>query len=510
MKKIPRGVAALAACAAAAAALTACGGSGGEDGSSDSLTVATMTLPQSLDPKDAAGSAMPFFQAAYDTLVKREPDGTYSPMLATKWEYGEDRTELTLTLRDDVKFDDGTPFDASAVKANMERFAKGGGGMAKTLADVEKIEVADAAHVVLHLKQPNPAMLFYLSDAAGLMANPARFDDAGDPLKTKPDGTGPYDLDSGKTAIGTKWTYTADTGYWGTKLPYKELTFRYFDNETAIVNGLKTGQVDAAVLQTANAQARVEKDPGVETKKQEFDFQGILLFDRGGEIAPALAEPKVRQALNYAIDRKTMLDKIRQGRGEATSQIFGTESVAFQEELDSYYSYDPAKAKRLLKEAGYADGFELKLPRISAIVPDALASSLQTYFEAIGVELTWDDMDQSAVRRIFTDREYPGMVMNMGQSANDWVAIGELVLPSTFNFFGTTDGTVQKLLPQIAGTAAKDAEAQLHELNRHLVEEAWFVPFYRLSYLHVSDGGVTIEPQSGMALPSIYNYAPAG
>ncbi|MEV0823710.1 ABC transporter substrate-binding protein [Nonomuraea rubra] len=485
------------------------GGGGTAGGASTTLNIATMTLPQSLDPKDANGSALPFFQAVYDTLIKREPDGTYSPMLATEWKYDDGLTELSLTLRGDVKFDDGTPFDAEAVKANLERFRKGGGAQAKTLNDVKSIEVADPTHVTLVLSKPNPAMLYYLSDAAGLMANPKDFAQD-DTLKTRPGGTGPYELDQGRTVIGTKWVFTRTARYWGARLPYDTIAISYFDNETAIVNGIKTGQLDAALIQDADQQISVESDPKVKTVKQEFDFQGVFLFDRAGAVTPELRDPRVRQALNYAIDRRTMLAKIRQGRGAVTSQVFGPATAAYKPELDNYYGFDQAKARALLKEAGHQSGFTLKLPRIPAIVSDALAASLQSDLGAVGVKLVWDDLDPgSAVQRIFRDRAYSAMVMNMGQSSADWVAVGEVVLPGAFNMFGYTDDTVKKLLPRIQGSAAQDAKADLQALNEHLVADGWFMPFYRMTYLHVSDGSVTIKPQDGMAVPAIYNYAPA-
>ena len=508
MKKTTKGTALLAACVTTMA-VTGCAGSGGAASTSSTLDIATMTLPQSLDPADATGSALPYFQAVYDTLVKREPDGSFSPMLATRWEYNDDRTELKLTLRDGVRFDDGTPFDAAAVKKNMERFAKGTGASAKTLQDVEKIKVTDATHVTLHLARPDPALVYHLSDAAGLMANPAAFGRPGDSLKTRPDGTGPYDLDSKRTAIGTKWVYKRAPGYWGTRLPYNEITFSYFDNETAIVNGIKTGQLNTALLQSADQQTRIEPDPKVKTVKQEFDFEGLLLFDRDGKIAPALKDARVRQALNHAIDRPTMLDKLRQGRGTITSQVFGPRTAAFDERLDGYYRHDPAKARDLLKQAGYADGFTLRLPRVTAIVPDALASSLQTDLNAIGVKVVWDVIDPSQIKKIYTERAYPAMVMNIGQSPEDWVTIGGLVLPGAGNMFGTTDGTVRELLPRIQEAPPGKAQPDLRALNEHLVRQAWFVPFYRMSYLHVSDGTVRITPQAGMAVPSVYNYAPA-
>ncbi|MDQ0792376.1 ABC transporter substrate-binding protein [Streptomyces sp. B1I3] len=500
---------AVAACLAASLVLAGCAGSGTADSGSSRLNIATLTFPQSLDPAQAVGSALPFFQASYDTLIKREPDGTFTPMLATAWTYDAGRTALALTLRKDVKFADGTAFDAAAVKANMERFGKGGGADAKWLADLKSVKVVDSAHVTLELKQPNPAMLFYLSDAAGLMANPAAFAKA-DSLKTSPDGTGPYRLDKASTTIGTKWVYERNPDYWGEPLPYEDLSISFFDNETAIVNGLKTGQVDAALLQTADQQISIESDPRMKTTKQEFDFQGLLLFDRAGQLTPALKDARVRRALNLAIDRKTMLTTIRQSRGQVTDQVFGPDTQGYDKALDTYYAHDPAAAKALLGEAGYAKGFTLKLPRISAIVNDALAASLAADFKAVGVTLVWDDLDGgSAVQKVFTDRAYSGMVMNMGQSSNDWVVVDELVTPGAFNMFGTTDATVRELIPAIQTGEGAQAGAAAHALNEHLVKEGWFVPFYRMTYLHVSDGTVEITPQSGMAVPSLYNYAPA-
>ncbi|MFJ8755027.1 ABC transporter substrate-binding protein [Streptomyces sp. NPDC102441] len=500
---------ALAAALAISLALAGCAGSGTKSSGGSQLDIATLTFPQSLDPAHAVGSALPFFQATYDTLVKREPNGDFSPMLATKWTYNDDATELALTLREDVEFADGTAFDAAAVKANMEHFKKGGGADAKWLNDLEAVQVVDPAHVTLELKQANPAMLFYLSDAAGLMANPAKLAKA-DSLKTTPDGTGPYRLVKASTTIGTKWVYERNEDYWGEKVPYEDLTISFFDNETAIVNGIRTGQVNAALLQSADQQISIESDPRVKTTKQEFDFQGLLLFDRAGQLTPALRDPRVRQALNLAIDRDTMLSTIRQKRGKVTDQVFGPDTQGYDPKLDTHWSHDPAEARSLLKKAGYRKGFTLKLPRIAAIVNDALAASLVTDFEAIGVELVWDDLDGgSAVQKVFTDRAYSGMVMNIGQSSSDWVVVNELVTPGAFNMFGTTDATVRKLIPRIQTGTGAEAEQAAEALNEHLVEDGWFVPFYRMSYLHVSDGTVKITPQSGMAVPSIYNYAPA-
>ncbi|QKG24419.1 ABC transporter substrate-binding protein [Actinomadura verrucosospora] len=508
MKRYSTRIAASAACAAAALVLTGCGGGGSASGGASELDIATLTAAQSLDPADAIGSALPYFQAAYDTLIKRDPDGSYKPMLATEWSYDKDRTHLSMTLRTGVKFDDGTAFDGAAVKANLEHFKNGGGGGAKYLKPLKDVKVVDPAHVVLELAQPDPGLEFYLSDAAGLMASPAKLKDGS--LKTAPAGTGPYVLDKGKTAVGSKYVFTRRSGYWGDQAKFKTLTISVFDNETAVVNGLKTGQIDSAVLQDADQQAAVASDANLTKTPFTFDFQGLLLFDRGGVRTPALKKPEVRQAINYALDRTTMLDKIRQGHGEITDQVFGTETKAYDKSLDTYYPHDPAKAKKLLADAGYAGGFALKLPRVPSMT-DALVSSIQTDLGAVGIKVTWDQLDAGgAVQKIYRDRAYSAMVMNMGQPSIDWLTDQDLVTPGAFNMFGTTDPAVTRLLGQVQAGDEGQAAAASKELNKHLVEQAWFAPFYRLQYQLVSTKDVKAVTQSGMAVPSIYDYAPAG
>lgn len=505
MRLTARAGATTAAITVATLLLTSCAGGTGSPGKgSTTLDIATLTSAQSLDPADAIGSALPYFQAVYDTLVKRAADGTYHPMLASKWSYDATRTQLSLTLREGVKFDDGSAFDAQAVKANLEHFKKGGGGAAKSLDALKTVEVEDARHVTLRLSAPDPGLLFALSDAAGLMASPGKL--AGGTLKTTPVGSGPYTLDKSRTAVGEKYVFARKPGYWGRQLPYQTVTISVFDNETAVVNGLKTGQIDTAVLQEADQQAALASDKKLRKTDYAFDFQGLLLFDRAGVHTPALREPKVRQALNYALDRTTMLDKIRQGRGEVTDQVFGPETKGYDKSLDTHYPHDPAKAKTLLAEAGYPKGFTLKLPRVSAIVSDALASSIQADLGAIGIKVTWEQLEgTTALQRIYRDRAYSAMVMNIGQSPIDWVTVQDLVAPGTFNLFGSTDPTVKRLLPKVR---TGDADAS-RALNRHLVEAGWFVPFYRTAFLLVSDPDVKAVPQSGMGVPSLYDYRPA-
>ncbi|RII20569.1 Heme-binding protein A precursor [Streptomyces sp. YIM 130001] len=507
MRFSARSTAAAISVALCAATLSGCSGSAGNRATDrTTLDIATLSAAQSLDPAEAAGGTVMYFQPVYDTLVERAPDGTYKPMLATRWSYDRARTALSLTLRKGVKFSDRTPFDGEAVRKNLDHFKSGGGANAKTLSTLDKVTVESPTRVTLHLSAPDPAMLFYLSDSAGLMASPAAL--KGSSLETTPVGTGPYTLDKKKTSLGVKYVYARKADYWGDQLPYKTVTISRFDNETAIVNGLRTRQIDFSVLQEADQQIAVETDPELSGTKVTPNFQGLLLFDRAGLRTPALKNRKVRQALNHALDRRTMLEQIRRGRGESTAQVFGPETKGYDRDLDTRYPHEPATARKLMKEAGYAKGFTLKLPKVAAIVGDNLASSIQSDFKAIGVKVVWDTLDgATAVRKISKDRAYPAMVMNMNQTSTDWLTVQDLVAPGAYNLFGTTDTTIKKLVPRIQRGGDGAAQAA-RELNRHLVEEAWFVPFYRMEWQQVAHRTVKAAPQSGMGYPSLYNYRP--
>lgn len=513
MSRTRRAGTATAATIGAVLALTSCSGGTESDGNSaggGTLAIATMTAAASMDPADAGGGTIPYFQAVYDTLIKREPDGTYSPMLATSWEYDEARTALTLTLRDDVTFDDGTPLDATAVKANLERFREAGGPETPQSQAVESVEATDPTTVVIHLSAPDPALVNSLSDAFGFVANPAGFG-AEEPFATEPDGTGPYELDSDETIIGSRWTFVRDEDYWGEAAPFETLTINVFDNENAIVNGLKTGQLNAAVLQVVDQQVAAEADPNLTANPQEIDLKLFNLFDRNGSMVPGLADVRVRQAINYAIDRETLVEQIQQGRGTVTAQIWGVNAPGYVEELDDAYAYDPDRARELLAEAGHADDITLSLARLPGLVPDALAAALQTDLAEVGITLTWEDVDQSAfVQRTFIQKEFPGVVMNGGQPALDWATIAGSILPGLVaNPQGTTDPTIEQLSAVVRSGDEQAAQDAAQELNRHIVDEAWFVPLYRMQYMHTTDRSVTVTPQVGLAVPSIYNYQPA-
>ncbi len=470
------------------------------------LTIGQLGDVASWDPSQAhVGHALVPYQLVYDTLILREPDGELSPMLATEWSYNDDRTVLTLELRDDVTFSDGEPFDAEAVTANLEHFKSGNGRQAVQLTQFESATAVDEDTVEITLAQPDPAMEYYLSQAAGLMASPAAIE-AGT-LETDPIGTGPYLYDKANSVRDSQSRFTAKEDYWNPDLQkFDEVELRILVDISARVNAIISGQVDWTTLEAKSADQA--EDAGLEIiPDYQVDWTGMTFLDRDGVINPALADERVRQAINYAVDRDTLLEELQLGRGSVTSQVFGPDSGAFVDDLEEYYTYDPEKAKDLLEEAGYEDGFELRLPVIPAFATQITALAQQ--LGEIGITVTQETVPPANYVQDVVQKKFEAFNFNLFQG-EAWVAINQIISPTaTFNPFGTTDPELEELI-SVVQQGGEDSEAAAQDVNRYVTENAWFLPLYRIDQISVyNPEKVTVVAQTQSAMPSIYNFSPA-
>lgn len=485
--------------------LGACSSEPGGQERAERLTIGLITEPSSFDPAQAPeGTRLPLYQAVYDTLLLREPDGTLAPMLAESWTLDDDRTRLTLELRDDVTFIDGTPFDSSVVKSNLERFKTENGPQAIQLAALETVETPDATTAVLVLSEPDPALPIYLSNAAGLMASADALEDPD--LDSVPIGSGPYTLVTDETTVGVQYVYTRNEDYWGEDLPYDEIVFSVLPDEQAQFNALMSGQINSTVLFT-QAAGEEATEAGFTYWPSETDYQGLVLFDRDGDSLPALGDVRVRQAINFAIDRELLLDTFLLGRGTTTTQIWGPDSLGYVEGLEDVYEYDPEEARRLLAEAGYADGLDVTLPTVPQFDPELMAVIIQMLQE-VGINATLEDLPFADFFDQLRGAEHAVSYMAFFQPG-DWQLIQQFIAPDApWNSFHTTEPLVEQLIDEIRVADEADIETLAEELNTFVVEQAWFAPFYRVELQLFTDENTAVEPQVEQASPSIYNYSP--
>ena len=507
MKLGPKAAAAaLVLCASLA--LSACGGGAGAGSNAGaaptSLTLGTLRDITSWDPAQAhVGHALQPYQAAYDTLILREPDGKLSPMLATAWKYNETNTKLTVDLRTDVTFSDGAKFDATAAKANLDHFKKANGPQMAQLGSVSDIAVVDEDTIDINLSAAEPALEYFLSQAAGLMGSPKSL--GTDAIKTVPVGSGPYVMDKAASVKDSQTVFTARDGYWNKDLQkYKKLTLKILTDPTARTNALVSGQVDATLLDPKNGKQAEGAKMKLETN--QVDWSGLLLLDRDGTKNPALANVKVRQAINHAFDRKTILDQVMLGQGTPTSQPFGKDSGAWTEELENYYSYDPAKAKQLLKESGFEGNVTIDVPTLPGA--ETLISVLQQQLADVGITLK----PGAAITNTFTAdvaaQKYHALFYNLFQG-EPTVAIDQIVsTKALYNPFKNTAPELEAKI-QAVRTGGEDAGKLAQDVNKYVVEQAWFAPLFRVNQMYYHNDKVSVTPQAQQAVPSIYNYSPA-
>ena len=383
---------------AAAMMLTGCGGSASSPsaGGDYDLTLALSAGPINLDPSGSAnGNASAWYvDLAYQSLINLNENNELEPGLAESWEFiDDDFTQLAVTLRDDVQFADGTDVTADAVVASVEHFAEGTGPTTSSFRNIE-VEATDDRTVVFTSAEPNVLLPVMLTPKymAGAIVSPAGLEDP-EAIKSASFGAGPYVLDSARTVAGDTYVYTPNENYYDQdEVKFSEITIRVIPNPTSQVQALKSGQIDVMVGDLS-IMPDVEGVENIGVVTNPVFWNGIHLLDRNGTLEPALADVRVRQALNYAVDREAIAEVAYGDYGTAESQPAtpGEPSFGYDEELTDYYTYDPAKAKKLLAEAGYADGFELSIPYkghqpASVLMVQAVAQQL----EEVGITVNLD------------------------------------------------------------------------------------------------------------------------
>jgi peptide/nickel transport system substrate-binding protein len=383
--------------------LSACGGS---SGSSSTLTLGVIVPATTFEAPDMNwANESPYNQAVYDSLLQASPAGAIEPHLATAWSYNAAKTILTLTLRTGVKFTDGTPFDASVAAQNLKAFQKGTSSNAGYLINMASATAVSPTELVIKLKQPDPAFLTYLTQAAGSQESPKAWKTP--TAATVPVGSGPYLLDTKATVVGSSYVFTANPNYWDKpEQHYSKIVMNVYTTATTVLDAIEGGQVSAANTFDDTTIPQIQ-NAGFTVYPLQLNWAGLSLFDRNGTMSGPLGKVQVRQAINMAFDRAALLKDMSEGFGSVTSQVFPTSSPGYQKSLDSYYSFDPAKARQLLAAAGYPHGFTLDMPSISAAFGTATYALIQAELAGIGIKVNYTDYQGSQIFTAILAPKYP-------------------------------------------------------------------------------------------------------
>ena len=323
------------------------------------LRVSAPTNPSSLDPvTGTAGSDHVYLYTLYDTLVEWDP-ATLEPRpgLASAWSFPTPLS-MVLDIRPGVVFHDGTPLDANAVKFNLDRARGGAMSNVKTdLATIRDVRVTGPMQVTLDLSEPDTALPLILSDRSGMIVSPAAAAERGARHSREPVGSGPWKFVS--WADNEKVVVTRHERYWKPGLPYLDgVELAAIPEVNTGLRSVIAGQNDFVFFLSPQQKAIVDRAKSLVpvTGPTLWCIQMFLNFGR-----KPLNDVRVRQALNYAVDREAFNKATANGLAEPAHLMVPTSHWAYDKEAASLYPYDPDKAKYLLNQAGYKDGFELDI-----------------------------------------------------------------------------------------------------------------------------------------------------
>jgi peptide/nickel transport system substrate-binding protein len=477
MKKTPVAVGLLVA---ASVLLSGCAGAAPTE-VDNTLTVGLPSAPLSLDPSKAAtGMFTNFVVPAYASLLNRAPDGSIVEGLADEWGYvGDDNTAFEVSLRDGVQFADGTPITAADVVASMQYFAAGSGPNASQIAPLE-ITAVDDDTVSIKSPTPNPVLadLLLPETLAGAIVSPAGLEDPAK-LSEASFGAGPYVYDPEQSVSGDTYVYTPNENYYAPdEIHFESITIRVFPNMNSSIEALRSGQVDF-IQGNADAAAAFEGDDSIKREAGSGYWAGLFLLDRDGTVVPALADERVRQAINFAVDRAAITTAVYGESAVPIGQPIAAGFDGYSEGLDQTYSYDPDRAKELLAEAGYADGFTLPV-QYGSFDPDntKLVQAVQAQLAEVGitVELKAAANFGDWVGDLLS-KQYAASVLSPGWGGSEWfIAQGGFMPGGIMNPFGAEDAEVSAAFGEFA-LASDDDRAELAQaLNTITVEKALSLP----------------------------------
>ncbi|WP_054951409.1 ABC transporter substrate-binding protein [Numidum massiliense] len=355
----------------------------------------------SLDPAVVTdGESLKVTKNIYDTLVDYgEQDTTIHEALATEWDVSDDGLTYTFKLREGVKFHDGTDFNADAVVKNFDRwmnakdknafayYASQFGGFKGDKGHVIKEVKADGDYkVVIALNRPQAPFLQNIAMSPFGIISPAALEKYGDKIGENPVGTGPYAFKEWKR--NETITLTKNDNYWQEGAPkLNTLIFQVIPDNSARLTALKTGEIDLMDGVNPSDVAGVEKEDGLQIILRPPMNVGYLGFNV--EKKP-FDDKKVRQALNHAVDKQALIDAFYAGNADPAKNPMPDVIAGYNDKIDPY-PYDVEKAKKLLAEAGFKDGFEMELwamplPRDYMPEPQKIAEAIQADFEQVGVK----------------------------------------------------------------------------------------------------------------------------
>jgi len=454
-----------------------------------------------LDPAEGESTITPYLllYALHDGLLKPMPGAGSAPSLAETWAMAKDASSADFTLRANAKFHDGTPVTSDDVKFSFERYR---GGAAKVLKDgVKEIQTPSPRQVRFVFKEPWPDFpAFYgtFVASAGWVVPKKYVERVGEEgFRKHPIGAGPYKFVS--LNPGVELVVEAFEGYWRKAPSIKRIVFRSLPDETTRATALKSGEVDLGMLLTGPTAADIKRTAGM---KLVAPLLGIFWLDFPDQWDPKSpwADKRVRLAASHALDRQALNEAETLGLSRPVGSTVPRDfdfALPFEP-----HAYDPARAKKLLAEAGYPNGFDSG--DLTPFPPyNAMGEAIQGWLQAVGIRTRMRAMERGAFMTAWREKKLHGVVLTIsGVSGNAATRLESFVTKNGAFAYGALPEVDDLFRRQAKELDRKKREALLHQVQKVLHEQVVQAPIYHLGF--PIGVGPRVDDIMATAIPGFY------
>jgi len=461
--------------------------------------------PTWFDPAETSGIITPFMvlYGLHDALVKPMPGNLMTPSLAESWTMSSDGLVYEFVLRKGVRFHNGDPVTADDVKFSFERYR---GASSKLLKDsVEAVETPDPGRVRIRLRRPWPDfMTFYAGSTGAAWIVPRKYvEKVGDEgFKRAPIGAGPYKFAS--FTPGVELVLEAFEQFWRKVPNVKRLVLRVIPDEATRLAALRRGEVDIAYAIRGALAEELQRSPGLTLKPNVGQATQWIYFTDQWDPKSPWHDRRVRLAANYAIDRPAI----------NRAELLGFARIIWSIVPSSFefywqppgYAHDRAKAKQLLAEAGYPNGFDAgdySCDNVSATIGEAVVG----YLSSVGVRAKLRPLERAAFNRGYAEKKHKGLIQGgSGAFGNAATRIEAFVAAGGTYVYGSypdIDGLFQE---QAVELDPKRRETILHRIQQLIHEKVVFAPIWVVAGLsgvgpRVEEPGIGVIPGYAFSAP---------
>lgn len=493
--------------------LTACGGTGKNQKASDSsqdgttagladqIIVGTLSDPKYIDPNaPGVGPAeINVTQQIYEGLVSTGKDGSIEPLLASDWIVSDDGLTYTFHLIPDVKFSDGTPVTGADWQWSLYRARDYQTSNYRFIAEaIDRVDATDS-QVVIHLKEPHAPFLAELANFNMVVGSKAHWDAVGDASYLKnPLGTGPYmvkEWKQGENLILTANPYYHEKGYPKTK----EIKYLVVADDNTRLMQLQNGQIDVINTLPFSMVPMIQSNP--ELKLDVFPSTQIYYLILNTTKKP-FNDPKVRQAMNYAINKQELSDTIAGEYGSPVAALVSATQGKWSNQSLKVIGYDPSHAKQLLTDAGYTKPVEFTITvRTGSAFYEQIATLIQSQVNQAGFHCTIETLESAAVSDKFESLNHQATVLQWVDDIQDPSGVvGWSVDYDQAHCFYT--GLNDKVLEQLNASALKELDeskrVQMYQdIQQKIYENSNIIPLYRNDFAFATSAkiqGLYVSP----------------